>query len=106
MYEKLTESLRKCGRLNIGDECICFHDGCCEAEPTCIYELMRKAADAIAELFKAAKAMHTWIFLNTGDEQAAYDDCGLSDELNAALGYCGAFEMILDRPKEEKDDAE
>ena len=54
MYEKLTESLRKCGRLNTGDECVCFHDGCCEAEPTCMYELMRKAADAIEERDKYA----------------------------------------------------
>ena len=58
MYEDLTESLRKCGRLNMGDECICFHDGCCEAEPTCMYELMRKAADAIEEL---SRAQELWI---------------------------------------------
>ena len=30
------------------------------------------AADAIEELLKAARAMHTWIFLHTGDEEAAY----------------------------------
>ena len=61
--------------------------------------LMTEAADAIEELMKAAKAMHTWIFLNSGDEQAAYDECGLSDEMNAALGYCGQF--IAEPPKEE-----
>lgn len=55
MYEELASSLRKCGRLNMGDECICFHDGCCEAEPTCMYELMRKAADAIEELQQVVK---------------------------------------------------
>lgn len=57
MYEKLTESLRKCGRLNMDDECICFHDGCCEAEPTCMYELMQKAADVIEELSRVADAI-------------------------------------------------
>lgn len=43
------------------------------------------------ELLKAAKAMHTWIFLNSYDEQEAYDECGLSDEMNAVLGYAGSF---------------
>lgn len=45
------------------------------------------------ELLHAAKKMHTWIFLNTVDEQKAYDECGLSDEMNAALGYSGQFEI-------------
>ena len=58
-----------------------------------------EAADAIEELLKAAKAMHTWIFLNSGDEQAAYDECGLSDDMNAALGYGGQF--VAELPKEE-----
>lgn len=61
--------------------------------------LYDKAADAIEELLKAAKAMHTWIFLNTGDEQAAYDECGLSDEMNAMLGYGG--QIVAELPKEE-----
>lgn len=63
------------------------------------YSLMKEAADAIEELLKAAKAMHTWIFLNTGDEQAAYDECGLTDEMNGALGYSGQF--VAEPPKEE-----
>ncbi len=63
------------------------------------FPLLRKAADAIEELLKAASAMHTWIFLNTGDEQAAYDECGLSDKMNAALGYGGQF--VAEPPKEE-----
>ena len=62
------------------------------------YEYQR-AADAIEELLKAAKAMHTWIFLNTGDEQAAYDECGLTDEMNAMLGYDG--QLIVELPKEK-----
>lgn len=62
--------------------------------------LLWKAADDIEELLKAAKAMHLWIFLNTGDEQAAYDECGLTDEMNAALGYGGQY--VAELPKEEK----
>lgn len=56
-------------------------------------KLLEEAADAIEELLRAAKKMHTWIFLNTGDEQKAYDECGLTDEMNAALGYGGQFEI-------------
>lgn len=65
------------------------------------YDLMHRAADAIDELYKAALAMHTWIFLHTGDEQAAYDECRLSDEMNAALGYGGSFVV-----KQEQEGAE
>ena len=54
----------------------------------------------IEELKKVASAMHTWIFLNTGDEQKAYDECGLSDEMNAALGYSGQF--AAEPPKESE----
>lgn len=80
----------------------CFN--CSQYTPTtnasvCQKELMKQAADAIEELLKAAKAMHTWIFLHTGDEQAAYDECGLSDEMNSALGYSGQF--VAELPKEE-----
>ena len=46
------------------------------------------------ELLKVAKAMHTWIFLNSVDEQEAYDECGLTDEMNAFLGYAGSFTVI------------
>ena len=63
--------------------------------------LITEAANAIEELLKAAKAMHTWIFLNTGDEQKAYDECGLSDEMNAALDYVDQF--VAELLKEETD---
>lgn len=53
------------------------------------------------ELLHAAKKMHFWIFLHSGDEQEAYDWCGLSDEMNAALGYSGQFELRAAPPKEE-----
>lgn len=55
--------------------------------------------DKYRELLKAAKKMHTWIFLNSFDEQAAYNECGLSDEMNATLGYGGRLEIAV--PKEE-----
>lgn len=61
--------------------------------------LINRSADAIEELFRVAKKMHLWIFLNSGDEQEAYDWCGLSDEMNAALGYGGWFEIVV--PKEK-----
>ena len=54
-------------------------------------KMCHDAADAIEELLKAARAMHTWIFLNSVDEQAAYDECGLTDEMNMVLGYGGQF---------------
>ena len=44
-------------------------------------------------LLRAAKKMHTWIFLNTFDEQKAYDECGLTDEMNVLLGYGGQYEL-------------
>ena len=69
------------------------------AEHECHGGITAEAADAIEELLKAAKAMHTWIFLNSVDEQAAYDECGLTDEMNAALGYGGQF--VVELPKEE-----
>lgn len=51
------------------------------------------------KLLTAAKAMHTWIFLNTVDEFEVYDECGLTDEMNALLGSMGRFEL-----KQEADD--
>jgi hypothetical protein len=56
------------------------------------------AADVIEKekydhLLKIARKMHTWIFLNTGDEQAAYDQMGLTDEDNVLLGYGGQIEL-------------
>ena len=61
-------------------------------------DVINEAADAIEELLKVASVMHTWIFLHTGDEQAAYDECGLTDEMNAELGYSGQY--VIEPPKE------
>lgn len=56
------------------------------------------AADVVSkadydELLKAARAMHTWIFLHSFDELEAYDECNLTPEMNALLGYAGSFEI-------------
>ena len=82
MYDELIELLR--------DDNLCLST-----------RVTHEAADAIEELFKAAKKMHAWIFLHSEDEQEAYDECGLSDEMNAALGYGGKFELRMEPPKEE-----
>ena len=42
-------------------------------------------------LLQIAEAMHTWIFLNTCDEEAAYKEIGLTDQENGILGYGGEF---------------
>ena len=44
-------------------------------------------------LLKIAQQMHTWIFLHSEDEQAVYDELGLTDEESAILGYSG--QLIL-----------
>lgn len=60
-------------------------------------QAMRGAANSYKmqneRLLKIAKAMHTWIFLHTGNEEKAYEECGLTDEENALLGYCGKLEF-------------
>lgn len=58
--------------------------------------------DKYNELLKAAKKMHTWIFLHTGDEQKAYDECGLSEDMNIALGYSGQIEFRAKKPEEDR----
>lgn len=56
---------------------------------------------AYRELLKVAKNMHLWIFNNTVDEKEAYDECELSDEMNALLGYGG--QVIVDMDGGEND---
>lgn len=90
MYSELVKKLR--------NRRVCIQSG---GDLEMDFPVMREAADAIEQLLKAAKKMHLWIFLNSGDEQAAYDWCGLSDEMNAALGYGGQFELRTEPPKEE-----
>jgi len=88
-YADLIKRLREWPRV-----CVEYKDS--------VDELHDQAADAVEELFKAAKSMHTWIFLNSGDEQEAYDECHLSDELNVALGYGGSCEIRYERVGEDK----
>ena len=40
-------------------------------------------------LLRIARKMHLWIFLNSGDEEAVYNELGLTDEDNEMLGYGG-----------------
>ena len=97
MHEDLIKRLRDSEHeidCSLCDRDCCYPDG--KVHGKCI---IIEAANTIEELLKAASAMHTWIFLNTGDEQKAYDECGLSDEMNAALGYSGQF--VAEPPKEE-----
>ena len=63
-------------------------------------KLTNDAADAIEELLRIGAKMHTWIFLNTADEQAAYDEIGLTDEQNALFGYSGQMILKAEPPKE------
>lgn len=62
-------------------------------------ELIQKKDAKYDELLKASHSMHTWIFLNSFDEQEAYDECGLTPEMNALLGYGGQY--VIEIPKEE-----
>lgn len=49
------------------------------------------SAEDYKHLLKIANKMHLWIFNHTFDEQAAYDECGLTDGDNAMLGYGGQY---------------
>ena len=77
-------------------------------------ELIQKKDAKYKELLKAAHSMHKWIFLNSFDEQKAYDECGLTPEMNALLGYGGQFivqatnsySLSPDMPKEEGQEKE
>ena len=54
------------------------------------------SAEDYKHLLRIANKMHLWIFNHTFDEQAAYDECGLTDEDNAMLGYGGSWELRAD----------
>lgn len=64
-------------------------------------ELHDEAADAIEELLRIGAKMHTWIFLHTTDEQAAYDEIGLTEEQNALFGYSGQMILKAESPKDD-----
>ena len=52
-------------------------------------DLINRQQAEIERLQEIAKKMHTWIFLNSYDEEKAYAECGLTDEENIMLGYGG-----------------
>ena len=61
--------------------------------------VMKDAADAIEELLRVCAKMHAWIFLHTTDEQATYDEIGLTDKQNAMFGYSGQMILKAEPPK-------
>jgi hypothetical protein len=65
---------------------------------------LQAASEKIKELLQIGAKMHTWIFLHTTDEQAAYDEIGLTDEQNAMFGYSGQMILKVNTPKEKNDE--
>ena len=73
-----------------------------DVEPEELEQALAKAKE-YDHLLHLAKAMHTWIFLNTCDEQAVYDKLGFTDEDNALLGSIGR-PMVIGTVKQEDSD--
>ena len=73
-----------------------------DVEPEELEQAIAKAKE-YDHLLHLAKAMHTWIFLNTVDEQAVYDELGFTDEDNALLGSIGR-PMVIETVKQEDSD--
>lgn len=80
MYEQLIADLKEDAEWAAANEW---------ETPIMLSDHLKQAIEAIETLYSAGKKMHTWIFLNSGDEEEAYEECGLTDEMNAALGYGG-----------------
>lgn len=105
MYEERVKKLRKLSTMiaTCDNYISCFecprYEECSGYKNTTLSSEFEQTADAIEALLKAARAMHLWIFNHSVDEQEAYDECGLSDEMNAELGYGG--KLIIEMPKEE-----
>lgn len=78
---------------------LCWHDG----KGNVYYEVDHAPTADVVEkeqydhVLALAQKMHTWIFLNTGDEQAVYDEIGLTDEDNTLLGYGGRLEFSVNK---------
>lgn len=96
-YENTAKALRCC-RLTSERGCAECPFGLNNNEKCA--NLLPDAADAIEELLRIGAKMHTWIFLHTTDEQAAYDEIGLTDEQNALFGYSGQMILKAEPPKE------
>lgn len=103
MYEDRIKNLRKLSVMlaTCDNQISCFvcprYEECSGYKNTTLSSEFEQTADAIEALLKAARAMHLWIFKNSVDEQEAYDECGLSDEMNVELGYGG--KLIIEMPK-------
>jgi len=90
-------------KLTFCKECTLYPDNClerfgkdCDWHSIRHIEDLAPTVDAVPKdeyrkLLKAARKMHLWIFLNTADEEKAYEECELTDEMNALLGYSGKF---------------
>lgn len=93
-YKNLIAILRDCANPNFSCRyCKLFGDERCKEN------ISAQAADAICELLRIGSKMHTWIFLHTTDEQAAYDEIGLTPEQNAMFGYSGQMILKAEPPK-------
>lgn len=97
-YKKYAQDLRRIAQFQNCFECYEGErtEGSCSSRCT-----LNKAADAIEELLRIGAKMHTWIFLHTTDEQAAYDEIGLTEEQNALFGYSGQMILKAESPKDD-----
>lgn len=83
MYQDLIKSLQVCGTPELVHvDCVAFHDGCCEAEPVCMYELMRRAADAIDTLSNANTQLSDKIAHLEADAVKSDGDTPLTENAN------------------------
>ena len=48
-----------------------------------------------SQLYKIARKMHEWIFLNTADHEAVFKEIGLTPEENEYLGDLGSIRITL-----------
>lgn len=96
LLERLHSADKTCGTIVTScDECAAMGECVDPGE----YTILKEAADAIEELLRIGAKMHTWIFLHTTDEQAAYDEIGLTEEQNALFGYSGQMILKAEPPK-------
>lgn len=93
--KKALECCRGNGKCN---ECP-YEDKDCYFEQDAL-DLINYQEEEYNHLLKIAKKMHLWIFLNCGDEAKVYEECGLTDEDNALLGYSGEFMLGTSEDKE------
>lgn len=107
-YEKVMQGLECLTHVNFAiyktecreRDCPYKNEDCELAVMEDAYNLLTRMKD-YDHLLHLAKAMHTWIFLNTVDEQAVYDELGFTDEDNALLGAIGRPIVIPFPPKED-----